>query len=181
MLKLNYQGNKLVTISENMFASWTMLTELNLGTQKYQRCVEIMWFNWFCIKLTFRSLQQKICLQPPRIVSEHFLNLFAWTCIRIVSLSTMLLHVRILKFKSSIELMASYLFFVRNNINSSFHKGLLFSCWALYGVGSVLMACLAFFFALHLAFCDVNSLSLFCVPEITYCHQYQLILAHYQN
>ena len=104
------------------------------------------------LHLTFRSLQQEICLQPPRIVSEHFINLFAWTCIRIVSLSTMLLHVRILKFKSSIELMASYLFFVRNNINSSFHKGLLFSCWALYGVGSVLMACLAFFFCFAFSF-----------------------------
>jgi Leucine-rich repeat (LRR) protein len=45
LLKLKcttYQGNKLVTLSENMFVSWTMLTELNLGMKSNIRSVEFM-------------------------------------------------------------------------------------------------------------------------------------------
>lgn len=34
------QGNKLVVLSENMFTSCTMLTELNAGMQQYQKIVE---------------------------------------------------------------------------------------------------------------------------------------------
>ncbi|ONM20855.1 ARM repeat superfamily protein [Zea mays] len=38
--KLDLEGNKLVTLSENMFVSWTMLTELNLdvaSTEKFRQ------------------------------------------------------------------------------------------------------------------------------------------------
>lgn len=73
-------------------------------------------------------------------------------------------------------------FCVRNNINSSFHKGLLFASRVIYGVYSLLNTQDIFaFFAVHLFLCDVNSSFLLCVPEITYCLQYQLISASYQN
>lgn len=114
-----------------------------------------MWFSRVCIKLTFRSLQQKICLQPPRIVLEHFQNLFAWTCIRIVSY---LPYCHMCMFWSFNRHQCWWFpAFSMSEITSippsikgcsslaELYMGLVLHSWDIY-----------VFFALHLTFCDIK-------------------------
>ncbi|CAD6260796.1 unnamed protein product [Miscanthus lutarioriparius] len=68
-----YQGNKLVTLSENMFVSWTMLTELNLAKNLLTAILGSVGALPKLIRLDMHQNKITYCLQY-QLILAHYQN-----------------------------------------------------------------------------------------------------------